>query len=150
MIVFRIARQAYANDLTGEGARLFGGRWNNKEYACIYASESRALALLEFTVNVNLNEIPPGLCMITLEIPPTILEYLPEDLPANWRQSPAATTTKNLGTAFLIENKLPVLKVPSVIIPQENNYLLNPKHAKNKEFKILQVDDFLYDPRIKT
>lgn len=69
MIVYRIGRTKYAEDLTGEGARLNGGRWNHRLTACLYTSESRALAVLEYTVNVNIDDIPRALSISTVEIP---------------------------------------------------------------------------------
>ena len=78
MIVYRIGSTKYANDLTGEGARLNGGRWNHKLTPCVYTSESRSLAILEYTVNVNVYDIPRALSMASIEIPETsILETQP-------------------------------------------------------------------------
>ena len=61
MVVYRLGGTKYATDLTGEGARLFGGRWNNEGTPCIYTSQSRALAILEYTVNINIDDIPRAL-----------------------------------------------------------------------------------------
>lgn len=150
MQVYRVGRTKYANDLTGEGARLFGGRWNNKLTGCIYTSESRALAVLEYTVNVNIDEIPRALSITTYDIPTDELQALAvADLPGDWRQAPAPSSTKNFGTAFLKEAITPVIKIPSCVIIQEYNYLLNPVHAHGKYFKIIDVEDFIYDVRIK-
>src|SRR6186713_2520811 len=102
MIVYRISKTRYANELSGEGARLNGGRWNNKLIPCIYTSESRALALLEYTVNVNIDEIPRALSFVLIEIPgKNILELTEKALPGNWKQSPAPTSTKQFGTRLL-------------------------------------------------
>lgn len=150
MVVFRISRTEFASDLSGEGARLFGGRWNKKEYPCIYTAASRALALLEYTVNVSIDEMPLVLSMLSLEIPDDIITIDLADLPDNWNESPAPAATKDIGTKFLINGLAPILKLPSVIIPQEFNYLLNTKHALSKEFKIVEINEFFYDPRIKT
>lgn len=149
MVVYRLSRTKYANDLLGEGARLNGGRWNNIHFACIYTAESRALAVLEYTVNTSLDDIPRSLSMLTLEIPDRIMEVNEVDLPGNWKISPAPASTKNFGTKFLKEGIYPVLKLPSIIIPQEFNYLINPFHKNNIEFKILNISDFVYDARVK-
>ncbi|MGI8637275.1 MAG: RES family NAD+ phosphorylase, partial [Segetibacter sp.] len=69
MIVYRIGRLKYSKDLSGEGAKLNGGRWNHKLTPCLYTSASRSLAILEYTVNVNIDDIPRALSMTTLEIP---------------------------------------------------------------------------------
>ena len=69
MLVFRLGKTQYKNDLTGIGAKLFGGRWNNPGTACLYTAENRSLALLEYTVNVNVSEIPRALSFTLIEIP---------------------------------------------------------------------------------
>jgi len=150
MIVYRIGKTKYADDLKGEGARLNGGRWNHKLTPCLYASESRALALLEYTVNVNIDDIPRALSFTTFEIPDKSIEILKEeDLPGNWKQTPAPTSTKDFGTNLLKAAKNLVFKIPSAIIPNEHNYLLNPAHPDNKNYKILEIKDFVYDVRTK-
>ena len=151
MIVYRIGRTKFANDLTGEGARLHGGRWNHKLTACVYTSESRALALLEYTVNVNIDDIPRALSFTAIEIPDD--DMLPlglADLPGNWNAAPAPTNTKQFGTVILKKNQHLVVKIPSAVIPAEFNYLINPLHSNIVRCKILSVSDFVYDVRIKT
>lgn len=150
MLVYRIGKTKYAGDLTGEGARLNSGRWNHKLTACLYTSESRALALLEYTVNVNIDDIPRALSFTTFEIPDTGVEVIKEeDLPGNWKQTPAPSSTKDFGTTLLKSADKLILKIPSTVIPNEYNFLLNPAHAENKSFKILDIKDFVYDVRIK-
>lgn len=150
MIVYRLSKTKYANDLTGEGARLNGGRWNDKSIPCIYTSESRALALLEYTVNVNIDEISRALSFVTIEIPgKNIFELNEAMLPGNWKHSPAPSSTRQFGAALLNAAKAAVIKIPSVVIPKEFNYILNPKHPDSKNFKISDIEDFVYDVRIK-
>jgi len=150
MIVFRVGRTKYANDLTGEGARLFGGRWNHKLISCIYTSESRSLAILEYTVNVNVDDIPRAMSMATIEIPENnILQLTVAELPGNWRDAPAPAETKNLVSRLLTENNFLAIKIPSAVIPEEFNYVLNPAHAGSAGFKIIKLKDFVYDIRIK-
>lgn len=150
MIVFRVGKTKYAEDLTGEGASLFGGRWNNKRIGCIYTSESRALALLEYTANVNIDEIPRALSITAIRIiEADIVSILQKNLPGNWQQSPAPSSTKDFGSDLLKNAENTVIKIPSVIISQEYNYLLNPQNYKSNKFKILEVSDFIYDVRLK-
>ena len=150
MLVYRICKTKFANDLSGEGARLFGGRWNNKLTPCIYTSESRALALLEYTVNINIDDVPRALSIITLEIPDdNILAFAEYELPGDWKEIPAPSSTKKFGTALLNAAKSLIIKIPSTVIHDEFNYILNPRHADSKLFKILEVKDFVYDIRIK-
>ena len=151
MIVYRISKTRFSCDLSGEGARLFGGRWNNVLTPCVYTSESRALALLEFTVNVNIEDIPGGLSITLVEIPDDgIHEARLKDLPGDWMKVPAPSSTKEFGTRLLKSQIKPVLKIPSAIILNEFNYILNPLHPDSKSFKIVSVEDFVYDVRIKT
>jgi RES domain-containing protein len=150
MIVYRIGRTKYANDLSGEGARLHGGRWNHKMVPCIYTSQSRALALLEYTVNVNIDDIPRALSFTTFEIPDNSLLVLQlKDLPGNWTEAPSPGSTKDFGTAILKKGEYSVIKIPSVVIPLESNYLINPLHRDITKCKIIDVHDFVYDVRIK-
>ena len=111
MIVYRIGRTKHSRDLSGEGARLHGGRWNHKNVACIYTSESRALALLEYSVNVNIEDVPRTLSITALKIPEkNIREITVEELPGNWRNSPAGGFVKNFGTKIIAEGKFLFLK----------------------------------------
>jgi len=150
MFVYRIGKTKYAKELSGEGARLNGGRWNHKLIPCIYTSESRALALLEYTVNVNIEDIPRALSITTFEIPETQILLLTEtDLPGNWKEAPAPSSTKDFGTNKLKELLYPIIRIPSSVIPNEFNYLLNPLHPNSKLFKIAEITNFVYDVRIK-
>ncbi len=150
MLVYRLCRTKYANDLSGEGSRLKGGRWNNKKISCVYTSSTRSLALLEYTVNVNIDEIPRSLSLITIDIKEHPI-FCPKisHLPGDWKDSPTPSSTKDYGTALLLNSKYAVLQFPSVIIPQEYNYILNTRHLLSNNFEIIEVDDFSYDTRIK-
>jgi RES domain-containing protein len=149
MTVFRICRRKWADSLTGEGARIFGGRWNEISTACIYTSASRALAILEFTVNTNIDDIPRSLSIVEIEIPDEIHQISIDSLPGDWKDSPAPRSTKRFGSKILRAAKYPVLCFPSAIIPSEYNYILNPLHPLSKKFRILQISDLIYDLRIK-
>ena len=150
MLVYRIGKTKYANDLSGEGAKINGGRWNHKSIACIYTSESRALSLLEYTVNVNIDEIPRALSLTTLEIPDKDILIIAEDsLPGNWKQIPLPSSTKNFGTRFLTARTKLAIRVPSSVMPDEFNYILNPLHPNSRNIKILEIRDLAYDVRIK-
>ncbi|MFL5740868.1 MAG: RES family NAD+ phosphorylase [Flavisolibacter sp.] len=149
MLVYRLARTKWSDDLSGEGARLHGGRWNQTGIPCIYASESRALALLEYTVNVGIDEIPRALSMITLEIPDKkIYSAAISEIPGNWRDSPAPASTRDFGTELLKSHL--IIQLPSAVLPEENNFLINPLHKDIQWVKIISKTDFVYDLRIKT
>jgi len=150
MLVYRVCRTKYARDLTGEGSRLKGGRWNHKKTPCIYTSASRSLAILEYTVNVNIDEIPRALSIITINIPDDSVYYPSlSKIPGDWKDIPTPSSTKDFGTGLLIKNDFAVIQLPSVIIPQEFNYILNCLHPLSAQFKIQEVADFIYDTRIK-
>jgi RES domain-containing protein len=150
MIVYRIGKTKYSNDLTGEGARINGGRWNHILTPCVYTSENRALALLEYTVNVNIDDIPRALSITAIEIPDDGIEEVKQsDLPGDWKLVPAPASTKDFGTNLLKAAARPILKIPSTIILKECNFLLNPFHVDSRNFKIVSIEDFAYDVRIK-
>lgn len=148
MHVYRIGKSQYANDLNGTGAKLHGGRWNHTDIPCIYASASRALAVLEYSVNVNIDFIPRALSISVFEIDEKqVKDLLIKDLPGDWRDVPAPASTKDMGTSWLSDGT-PIIRVPSIVVPEEFNYILNPLAGKGF-FRLLRADDFVYDVRIK-
>lgn len=149
MEVYRIVRAKWANDLSGEGARLYGGRWNRKGTPCLYTSSSRSLAILEFSVNVSLDEMPRSLSLITIRIPDQFHEVAIDELPGNWKDVPAPGAAREFGTRLLQEGSHLIIRLPSAVIPQEFNYIINPAHKDLKLCKVVAVEDFVYDIRIK-
>jgi RES domain-containing protein len=149
MKVYRITKTQYADDLNGTGAKLFGGRWNHIDTPCIYTSESRALSVLEYAVNIDIDYIPRALSLCIFEIDEKHIHAVEEaELPGNWRETPGPKSTKDFGTK-LLQNKHSILKIPSIVIPQEFNYIINPL-AEGASFKLLKTIDFVFDLRIKT
>ena len=149
MFGYRITLSKYANDLSGQGSKLFGSRWNHKGYICLFAAESRALAMLEYAVNTRLNDIPDDLSVITYDIPGNYLTLCITDLPANWRSPVVPNETRDFGTKLLKDAKYAAIKIPSVVIPQEFNFLINPLHPDMKKVKITDISDFSFDVRLK-
>jgi RES domain-containing protein len=150
MLVYRISKTAYAGDLKGIGSKLFGGRWNNKRTACIYTSASRALAVLEFAANVELEFCPTDLSITIYEIPEAEFAIInPADLPEEWNELPAPQSIKDLGTKYLKDLSILGLHVPSVIVPEEFNYLINAESDKINSIKVIKVTPFIFDTRIK-
>jgi RES domain-containing protein len=150
MLLYRIGRTKYARDLTGEGARLNGGRWNHEDTPCIYTAESRALSLLEFSAHASLDSIPRALSFTTLRVPEgSIKEITIDELPGNWKDWPHPKQTRDFGTKLLNENKYLILKIPSAIIPDEFNYIINTFNNRMKDVKIVDVQDYVYDVRLK-
>lgn len=132
------------------GARLYGGRWNSEGNSMVYSSMSASLALLEFVCNSNSLITPKNIGLAELSLPETaeIQQISRNELPANWDKYPAPLFLKNLGDNWLKENKSVALKVPSAIMPIQQNVLLNPAH---KDFKIINFNliiDFNFDKRL--
>lgn len=147
MKVYRITKTLYAGDLEGTGSKLYGGRWNSVGTPCIYTSESRALAILEYTVNANIDMIPRRLSLCVFEIDEKRIQSVQiKDLPGNWTDIPAPSSTKEFGSAILAAD-CAILRIPSIVVPDEFNYILNPLVENN--FELLEVNDFVFDLRIK-
>jgi RES domain-containing protein len=148
MIVYRIASCNYVLDLTGKGAALYGARWNSKETYIVYTASSRSLALLETVVHMG--TLPEsGFCLITIEIPTdTPAKIEAADLPTDWQQSPPPDYLRGFGDSFVRDGKNVALKVPSVIIPEEYNVLLNPRHKDFQKVKILTQQKLMLDRRL--
>jgi RES domain-containing protein len=149
MLVYRISRTKFADDLSGEGARLYGGRWNPKGIPCLYVASSISLAVLEFSVHVNIDELPRALSISTLKIPDSFLDLAIQDLPGDWNRWPSPASTRDLGGNLLSAQKDLVIRVPSTVIPKEFNFLVNPLHPQFKQVKLISVEDFVFDVRIK-
>ncbi|SFS54508.1 RES family NAD+ phosphorylase [Sphingobacterium wenxiniae] len=148
MLVYRIGKTQYADDLSGTGSKLFGGRWNHINIPCIYTSESRALAILEYSVNVEVVLIPKNLSMAVFEIEEKdIYEIGTQDLHPDWKDIPTPLSSKELGSKLLLQN-ISIIKVPSVVVEQEYNYILHPS-AHHQSFRLVDIQSFAYDVRIK-
>lgn len=154
MRVFRIERERYLDTtLSGIGASITKGyRWNSSNTSLVYTAESRALATLEVSVHLDLSEdLPSDRYYVEINISEniTILEVNVEDLPEDWNAKPPTTTTQMIGDDFVNQNEAAVLKVPSSIVPQEFNYLINPLHDDFKKIKIVKKTIMIFDPRFK-
>lgn len=150
MDVYRITRSKYAKDLSGEGARLHGGRWNHPLTSCLYTSESRALAILEFAVNIDLDAIPRALCLVCYSFDINAMHVVDAvSLPGNWREFPAPISTRSFGTRLLDTLQKPIIKIPSCIIPEEFNYLIHPAYIQQINLSFKSISDFAFDTRIK-
>ncbi|WP_304526791.1 RES family NAD+ phosphorylase [Halomonas sp. I5-271120] len=113
----------------GEGARLYGGRWNSKGKACVYLASTESLAMLEVMVHLEDNQLLKEYALLEVTFPEELLMQLPEDLlPADWRTEPAPPSTAEIGDDWLEEQSSLALAVPSVVAPRETNFLLNPEH----------------------
>ncbi len=150
MNVYRIAKTRYIKDLSGSGARIYGGRWNHKGTSMIYTSENRALATVEYLVHVPLSIVPIHLSLATLQIPDKITpeKISISDLPSNWREYPAPSRLAELGTNWVTKNESLLFCVPSALIEHEFNILINPLHPDMKHVSIFQIERYTFDKRL--
>lgn len=149
MLVYRIASASYINDLTGEGAKLYGGRWNSKGKSMLYTSQNISLAAWEVFVNLSPDQLPSDLRMVAIEIPDSIMvkEILEKNLPAAWFEQPPPEKLTKVGDEWLKSLETAILKVPSAVIRSECNFLLNPAHSEFSKIKIVYTAPFIFDPR---
>ncbi len=150
MRVWRLCVKQHATP-DGEGARLFGGRWNPPGTAAVYTSATLSLAVLEYLVNLDSDLFPENLVAVSADIPSAleIQSVTVVDLPANWREYPGPDALCVIGAIWAAARHTPILSVPSVVIPEERNYLLNPAHAQFSHICWNAPEPFQFDPRVR-
>lgn len=150
MIVYRIDRLKRKDQvLSGGGAKLYGGRWNAKGIAALYTASSRSLAILEMLVHFDKKEqLPQDRILVEIELPDklTIKSVHENNLPEHWKISPAPRVLTTFYTQMVDDKKHIALAVPSVIVPQEYNYVINPNHpdcskVKVRKWELLHLDE---------
>lgn len=151
MICYRIASTKYAKDLSGTGAALFGGRWNPEGLPMVYTAMSRSLAILEYLAhNIHLMA-SAKISLVTIEISEDAA--MDNVAIADQMQYNEILTdmhlSQSIGKAFILNQQYYALRVPSVIVPNEFNLLLNPNHPLHQDTKIIElIDDFKLDSRL--
>jgi RES domain-containing protein len=149
MIVYRITGRRQASDLSGIGAGLYGGRWNKKGTPVLYTGENKEIALLEAIVHMPVM-LAPSLSILTIDIPDdSIAEIKLSELPLNWNSYPAPTILSEIGADWIKKGKAIALKVPSCIIFSSYNYVLNCSHPLYKNVKLLDLQNFHFDIRLR-
>jgi RES domain-containing protein len=151
MELFRIAKEKFATDLSGNGARLYGGRWNSEGMFAVYTSSSRALALLETLAHTPAKMLDvQSYFLITLFVPDTIKPVLMDidSFPKAWDAAVVQPFTRIMGDQFLRDKKNLLMAVPSVLVPEEFNYVMNPLHTAMKRIKITHKRIIQFDKRI--
>ncbi|MGB3589914.1 MAG: RES family NAD+ phosphorylase [Tunicatimonas sp.] len=146
MLLYRITRAKYANELVASG---FKNRWNDEGQFVIYTSESRSLACLENLVHRSHSGNDQLFRTMIIFVPDelAILTVQEAELPKNWRKG-FCDTCLQLGSAWYTENKYPLLKVPTTIIPNEWNYLINARHPDFSQIKLVSTEGFPFDQRL--
>jgi RES domain-containing protein len=149
MIVYRLSKGKYYQDLSGKGAELYGGRWNSKGIAMLYTSQSRALAFAEVAIHIPVGIVPKDYFLISISVPDTagIFKLADTEMPPDWRPNPHSDSTQKIGDQFIVESKYLVMQVPSAIVPGDFNFLINPNHSQIKEVTIDNVEPFEFDSR---
>jgi RES domain-containing protein len=143
--VYRLVRRERAVDaLSGEGARRYGGRWNPPGTAVVYASESRALAVLETFVHLTLEARVIAFVLLTLELPARAQFRRRADA----RPPRSITASQKAGHTWLEDGDALALVVPSLIVPQEKNYVLNVAHPQFPGVAVANAEPFDFDERL--
>ena len=148
-VVWRLLTARFADaGFSGEGARLYGGRWNRKGVPMVYTAGSQSLATLEMLVQDEPLRARYVMLPVTLPKHLKIERVAIEELPADWRDLAARDQTQAIGTAWARRKSSAVLVVPSAVIPAEFNYLLNPLHPSFSKIEIGEPEDFITDLRL--
>jgi RES domain-containing protein len=147
--VWRLCSRAHAA-FDGDGARRAGGRWNERGTALVYASATLSLAAQELFVHLDPAELPKDFVAVSADIPDSVrIKILGATaLPKNWRRYPAPESLAAIGTAWARSLETAVLEIPSAVIPQERNYLLNPAHTDFVKIRPNRPEPFAFDPRM--
>lgn len=135
---------------SGEGARLFGGRWNLVGVPAVYTASSRALAALEMLAHLSTYRVDMGFVFVGVRFDAALMEAVtPSSLPADWQRHPPPRSTQVLGSEWIMrQGASAVLRTPSAIIPEEWNYVLNPRHRDFAAIQTCPPEPFSFDLRL--
>jgi len=146
MRVFRICRSDRVQ-FDGEGARIAGGRWNLPGLQLVYTAQSESLAILELLVHLTERQIPVNHVCVPAEVPDNLIQPLPDQaLPPDWRMDSAATA--QIGSRWIRGGTSAVLRVPSIVVPREWNYLISPIHPASSTIEVRDHLPIEFDPRL--
>ena len=151
MLLYRLVLPEHADTaFSGEGARRFGGRWNPKGCSVAYTSTHPSLALIELLVHLRPERMPKRLLLCAASLPDDIpMRYLRiGELPSNWAEIPGPPELRAIGAAWIEKRESLLLSVPSAVVPEESNILINPLHPQAKTMEILEPKPFRFDSRL--
>lgn len=155
MVLWRIATEApeyRATDATGAGARLSGGRWNHKGVAVVYSAPSIALVALEAIIHLSVPAPPFNRYLIRIDVPDAVWDRRQSidknSAPGGWDAEPVGLSSLEYGDAWVKSGENALLSVPSVVIPMEQNVLINPSHPEAAQLSFTNTGKFLFDRRI--
>lgn len=149
--LWRISKRKYADTaFSGEGARRVGGRWNSRGQGMVYTSGTLSLAALEVFVHMEVEDVATMLAGIRVDVPVEVrIDYLEvAQLPPDWRNIPAPAVLATMGDNWFRSGSTAILAVPSVVIPIEFNYLINPLHPDFAQLTVGFPQPFELDPRL--
>jgi RES domain-containing protein len=149
--VYRLVRREFASPdpFSGEGSFLYGGRWSSPGTRVSYASTYRSLAVLEYRAHIDPTFAGQDLVIAELVIPDDVLIAATPPLPENWRQTPAPETLREVGDQFVAAGGAAAMLVPSVIVPEESNVLINPRHPDmERVVRVAELVEFRFDSRL--
>jgi RES domain-containing protein len=146
MELFRITRSEYQKDLSGMGAYYHGGRWNSPRNAIVYTCSRRSLAMLEILVHLHRPTPPPDYVVVVLYVPDSLKYTQGLEVVPNWQMEPQ--WTRETGDNWINEKRSLLLRVPSVVVRNESNYLINPSHPDAEDVKIIDIEPFQFDSRL--
>jgi len=149
---WRIVDIEHGDDIfSGEGARLFGGRWNKIGHRVVYTASSVSLATLELIVSTPRAQLLSEFVIVSCSFPEVLVDEVDErQLPTNWRDYPTPAELQELGTGWLLSGSSAVLSVPSAVTPEERNYLINPEHEHFRSVDVGSSRPFQIDLRLLT
>ena len=152
-VVWRIAAVtpvSTAEDMSGAGARLSGGRWNSVGVPMVYAAESIALTVLETLVHLRTDGLPMNRYLVEIHIPRPVWRKrtILEPIPAGWDAEPKGYPSMVAGNSWKASHVSALLVVPSVIVPEESNVLINPEHPDAPTLRVRVVRKWMYDVRL--
>lgn len=149
MILYRIADDRYATDLSGSGGLYAPGRWHRRGTPILYLAEHVSLAKLE--VLANSPGLPEGRVLVTVSLPDDLSMLIVElaDLPQGWQEWPYLDELADMAEQWIRERKFWIMRVPSAQSPSEHNYLLNPLHPEHATLKLISIEPHPFDPRLK-
>ncbi len=146
MLVYRLCTIKYSKSIDGEGSKKYGGRWNPIDFAMLYSASHISLAALEILVHNETRNFMPEYVLLTLKLPEAKIKTIQNnDLKKNWAFDMAYT--QGIGKDFLRSDLL-LMQVPSIVIPQEYNVLINPSHSLMKKVKVIDEWKFNWDMRL--
>lgn len=156
VVLWRIATEApeyKATDATGTGARLSGGRWNHEGVAVVYSAPSIALVALEAIIHLSVPAPPFNRYLIRIDVPDTVWRHRrsidKDSAPGGWDAEPVGLSSLEYGDTWVKSSESALLCVPSVVIPMEQNVLINPLHPDAAHLDFTNTGKFLFDRRIR-